>query len=66
VTSFNNHLRFVFAHHTLCAAAILAGPSALIVLRGLDVAEVVNPNGRPRFAGVVARPLDRVRTPQGG
>ena len=50
VTSLNNHFRFVFAHRALCAAAILARPSALIFLRGLAVAVVVDPNGRPRFA----------------
>ena len=50
VTSLNNHFRFVFAHRVLCAAAILARPSALIFLRGLAVAVVIDPNGRPRFA----------------
>ena len=62
VTSLNNHFRFVLAHRALCAAAILARPSALIFLRGLDLAGVVDPNGRPRFAGVGVRPFNRVRT----
>jgi hypothetical protein len=62
VASLNNYFRFVFAHRALCAAAILARPSALIFLRGLAVAGVVDPNGRPRFAEVGVRPLNRVRT----
>jgi hypothetical protein len=62
VTSLNNHFRFVFAHRALCAAAILARPAPLIFLLGLAVARVVEPNGRPRFAEAVTRPLNRVRT----
>jgi hypothetical protein len=62
VTALNNHFRFVFAHRALCAAAVLARPSALIFLRGLAVAGIVEPNGRPRFAGVGVGPFNRVRT----
>ena len=52
VTSFKSHFRFVFAHRALCAAAILARPSAPISLRGVAVAAVVDSNGPPRVAGV--------------
>jgi len=52
---------FAFAHLALCAAAILARPSALIFLRsGLDVAVAFELTGRPRF-GVVVWPFNRAR-----
>src|SRR5271155_4640842 len=47
VTSYDVHFRLTFAHLALCAAAIFARPSALIVPR-LRVASLC---GRPRFRG---------------
>jgi hypothetical protein len=47
------HPFLAFAHLALCAAAILARPSALIFLRGGLVGVAVELTGRPRFAGVV-------------
>jgi hypothetical protein len=52
VTSLNDYFRFVFAHRALCAAAILARPSAPISLHGLAKRGVVDSNGPPRVAGV--------------
>jgi hypothetical protein len=48
------HPFLAFAHLALCAAAILARPSALIFLRGgLVVVVAFELTGRPRFTGAV-------------
>jgi hypothetical protein len=55
VTTFDCQSCFVFAHLARCAAAILARPSALILLNGgLTVAVGLELRDRPRFAGMVA------------
>ena len=48
----SGHFRFVFAQRALCAAAIRARPSALIVLR-FRVEPAVCLVGNPRFNGAV-------------
>jgi hypothetical protein len=54
VTTSDRHFRFIFAYLALCAAAVLARPSALIFSRGdLGVALRFELNGCPRFAGLV-------------
>jgi hypothetical protein len=52
VTTFDCQSCFVFAHLARCAAAIVAHPSALILLcGGLTVAVGLELRDRPRFAG---------------